>query len=240
MPRPLFASRPALAVLLLLGALLVLGAAPALASGLGLSILDVHRTIDAQGTSYCPGCGDMGEDVYYSYGDTKSDDQPGVFDDYVVSIGSSADQTSMVGSDALSGQGSIGLGGTGDNSAYSALTVDFQVSDSGTWGLFGDFDVYGWVDSNYIEITHAGGQVFRHDAYGPESFQEFFPLLAGTTYTLRAEVLGYDYSGTSNGGSWSFTLVPEPGTGLLVGAGLLLLSGFGRSTRNHSNSFSTS
>lgn len=226
-----------------LTALALLAGLPASGSALTLDVLAVGRSVDAHATSYCPGCGPNGEDEVYSNGESQSSALPGVFDEDASSLGSYADQMSEVSSAVLSGQGSIGLGGSGDNDASSYLSVDFQVASSGTYGLLSELDVFGYVDEIYIEITEIGGVVLRHD-YDLGVFQDSFQLQSGTTYTLRASITGYDYTGTSNGGSWAFTLVPEPGTGLLLSGGLIALAARpgarqrGRSTTNHSTSWS--
>ena len=207
---------------LLLSSLLLPSLAGALPAGVSLTIVNVDRTVDAQGTSFCPGCGDMGEDTSFSNGETESSSLAGLFDEIASSVGSGADQTSLVSTQELSGEGSIGLGFTGFNEATSVLDVDFQVSATGTYGLLGGFDSDDLLDTHYIELSDPVGTLLRLDAvFGAETFAEFFQLQAGTVYTLHAEVAGFDFSGFPKSGSWSFALVPEPATGLLVAAGLV-------------------
>ncbi len=47
---------------------------------------------------------------------------------------------------------------------------------------------------------------------------------ASSVDTIEVQLLGTEPSGTSSGGIDNLTFIPEPGTGLLLGSGLLLLA----------------
>lgn len=194
---------------------------PPAAVGLDLVVLDVDREIDAHGSSYCSGCSG------YANGQNQHSDEVGHFDGYANSVGSGAYQDSMVSSDELSGRGGIDFGYSDESSALSSLSVEFQVATTGTYGMLGEFEVFSFVDTSYIELLGPGGTIFHENGYGSGTFEESFQLLEGQSYTLNALIEGYG-GGTPGGGSWSFTIVPEPGTGMLLAAGLAGVAGRSR------------
>lgn len=205
-------------------AILLLGL-PSVASALDLQT--VERVVDAQGTSFCPGCGPNGEDESFTNGETIPSSSPGRFDEEADSVGSYAFQSSDVTTDIIFGVGGIELGFTGDNSGRSDLLVEFTVPAPTQVRLFGDISTSpgGFFDAAFVAFADPLGDLLRADAaLGPVVFDELFALQPGTLYRLEARLSGQDFSGTSSFGDWSVFLVPEPATALLLGLGLAVLA----------------
>lgn len=199
--------------------------ASALGTGLDLDVISVQRIVHSEGASICPGCGPNGEDEIFANMATESSALPGLFAEVAPSVGSDASQTSTVSATELSGSGGISLGFTVENSANSTLTAMFQVATTGTYGIEGDFQLDSFFSGNqFVEITAMGAEVFRRDAsFVAPSFAETLQLEAGTIYTLVADVSGSFFGGPPQSAGWSFAIVPEPGTGALLAAGLAVL-----------------
>ncbi|MCA9255157.1 MAG: hypothetical protein KDA33_05940 [Phycisphaerales bacterium] len=193
--------------------------APSLANA-GLMIMTLERSVAAYGTSFCPGCGDNGEDVIFSNGDTISSLTAGDFVESVFSVGSNAGQSSLVTGSGVSDGGGIGVGGTGDNDADSRITMTFTPQESGSIHLSGDVS----VDDNdqdcvsFVGISDSGGYLFSQETMftsDDATFDEMIVLQAGTIYTLEIYSTGMDFEGTGSGASWSINMTPEPAGALL-------------------------
>lgn len=192
--------------------------ATSLPAGYEITPISGSRDLSAYGASYCPGCGIDGEDEYYSNGESDGTAALGVWNEYVVSLGSSAAQDTAIATDELGGEMWVGLGGSGDNDGSAGFKATFSVPVAGSYAIEGVFD--GFLDQQEISLVSDLGTVFEI-LYGFGSFRESFVLEPGRTYTLSAQLFGYDYSGTSSGGGITFALVPEPSTALCVGLGLV-------------------
>ncbi|MCB9866719.1 MAG: PEP-CTERM sorting domain-containing protein [Phycisphaerales bacterium] len=201
------------------------GVADRAAAGLGLSIQGVDREVAAYGTSFCPGCGENGEDETFSNGDSIPSSLLGVFDESVFSVGSEAGQLSLVNADEISGEGSIGLGSTGDNNALSSLLVDFMVFETGMYQLSGDVMISPQEFETESRVVLSAGPTELYSAVqsfgGSLLFDESIALQTGVLYTLEAAVSGSDFEGIGSSGSWHVSLIPEPASLVLLG-GLLV------------------
>lgn len=218
-----------------LGVLVLLGTAgPALAASLGaaheINPIAATRSIAASGTSFCPGCGPMGEDESFSNEDSAMSDLLGVFDEQVLSVGSDAIQTSNVASDDLVVELAVGLGFTGFNEASSYFSATFDVATAGTYAVEGAFS-HGTPQEHYVRLDSSSGLVFEI-LFGLGDFREQFALVPGETYTLEAGVSGFDASGSPSTIGLGFQLVPEPGTGLMAGLGFSGLAWLRRRRRS--------
>lgn len=154
-----------------------------------------------------------------------------------------ASQGSYLGSKRITFAGSVG-GGTDDGpgpGASSSLVASFTLDTARRFTANGSFegDIETGGSSVYdatidVSLVGPGGvvfQIFESDDSVSAILAEEGVLLPGA-YTLTISIAGRDRHGL--GGDGEFTLltqaIPEPGTALLVGAGL---AGLARAGRRH-------
>jgi hypothetical protein len=191
-----------------------------------LTLLSAERAVFVSAGSFCPGCGESGEDTSFSQADSESSMEFGGFQHSLSAVGSGASQDSWVLSNRLSGEGEIGIGFSAQSDGSSTFEASFQVDQASSWTLSGVLSGNAAVS---FSLSESGGMVFeRHHLGDPvdSAFLESIQLLPGGTYALLTST-GGSASGEPLGGSWAFQLVPEPGSASLLAMGLV-----GLSTRN--------
>ncbi|HPF41411.1 MAG TPA: hypothetical protein P5081_22610 [Phycisphaerae bacterium] len=212
--------RPCAGAILICAAIAGALVAP-LPANAGLMILTIERSVDAHGTSFCPGCGDNGEDVIFSNGDTISTLNTGSFIESVFSVGSASGQSSFVSPGGVSGNGGIDTGSTGNNNADSRITMEFTPQTSGLVHLSGEITVNNNDQDcvSFVGISDGNGFLFSQEVMFTSDttmFDEMIALQAGTIYTLQIYSAGMDFEGTGSGASWSINMTPEPAGALLL------------------------
>lgn len=188
---------------------------PTIASASSFILISADRLVHEDGFSDCGGCGPGGTNP--STNSTQQSSSFGGFDEALSGIGSFASQSSTLAPGLLSGTGGVSVGFTASNTATTSLQVIFQVDTTGQYSL--DGELTGIVDENRITLASTVATIFNRDSTFNVPFTENFMLQTGEVYTLEAYGTGFGF-GNANGSTWQFAMVPEPGTGSLVGLGL--------------------
>lgn len=188
------------------------------------------RSVAADYSSYCPGCGPDGEDEFYYVADSDAPDPAFSAFDASVSAGSSwfASQSSVVGASELAGSGSV-TSATGESgSASSIYDITFQVDVATPFELTGALVNQSLDAVLTLTLFEGATPILAYDAsLGPATVDlaTSVVLQPGLHRLLVEASLYMSFSG---GGVSSFdfalTAIPEPGGAALVGAGLAALA----------------
>lgn len=203
-----------------LGAIwLALAALPAGATR--LELVGAERSLSSSGTSISGSGG-------ASSSDHTSSEALGHFDRRVSSIGGSASQTSSIGVDGITAAGTTRAGRASISEARNRLTAVFRVAETSFWQVRGDLVSGNGFTNLRIRLDsepfYGGQSIWRASCCGQTiAIDEIVRLEAGTLYALDFEQYEEPFSASFD---WSFanTPIPEPGTTLLIGLGLVPLA----------------
>ncbi len=181
----------------------------------------VRRSASASYSGYCPGCGLDGEDEYYNVGDrAESELVVGSWSGSASSNGVRATHESTITADRIDFAGTANSG-YGDNSAASSLRITFRVDEREDWTFVRNLALEGAVS---VRLHANDEEIYRGGTWSGNDVRPLFTLVPEVDYELFISVSDFGGSGYTQEGGIVWFPIPEPGTGLMVGFGLLGLA----------------
>ena len=181
----------------------------------------VRRSVSASYSGYCPRCGPDGEDEYYNVSDREESGLVvGSWSGSASSNGVRATQESTITADRIDFAGTASSG-YGDHSAGSSLRITFRVDEREDWTFLRNQALEGAVS---VRLHANDEEIYRGGTWSNHDVRPLFRLVPDVDYELFMNVSDFGGSGYTEAGGIVWFPIPEPGTGLLVGLGLLGLA----------------